>query len=314
VNETSATEGLAVDFPGSSPYVTSMGGTVLNGDAAATGSGSTWSTTQYWQGTSGSDVVGSALSYIPEAAWNDNSYGAFGGGGGGASSFFAKPAWQVETGAAGMTTSVPPDAARDVPDLALDGSDIHDAFLFCDDGFCTNGFRNASGYLDTAGGTSLDSQIFGGMLALVEQKIGSRLGNINPTLYALGNNAQYYNTTTGIGGSAFHDVTSGSNAMPCTAGTADCPNGGTIGYNAGTGYDLATGWGSVDLNNLATDWNLVTPLGPGSLGANLSATNLTTSLPHRCLEFPGYAHRFGNGLGRDPHRLRAVPGQQHSPG
>ena len=274
----SATEGLAVDFPASSPNVTGMGGTQFNGDAAATGSGSTWATTQYWTGTSGSDVISSARSYIPEAAWNDASAGYFGGGGGGASSFFAKPAWQVETGASGMTTQVSTDASRDVPDLALDASDVHDGLLYCVSGSCGNGFRIASGTyagdLTAAGGTSFDSQIFGGMLALVEQKLGSKLGNINPTLYALGNTTAYYNTASS---SVFHDVTSGSNAMLCTAGTTDCPNGGSIGYSAGTGYDLATGWGSVDLYNLASDWNLVTPLGSGSLGSNTSATTLVAS-------------------------------------
>jgi subtilase family serine protease len=274
----SATEGLAVDFPASSPYVTGMGGTMFNGDAEATGSGTTWGATQYWKGTSGSDVISSALMYIPEAAWNDAGYDEFGGGGGGASNFFTKPVWQVETGASGMTSLVPADGARDVPDLALNASDAHDPYLFCVQGSCGNGFRVASGEyvndLTPVGGTSCDSQIFGGMLALIEQKIGSRLGNINPTLYALGNKAAYYNPTSS---SVFHDVTAGSNAMPCTAGSADCPTGGSTGYSAGTGYDLATGWGSVDLTNLATDWTLVTPLGSGSLGTNLSATALAAS-------------------------------------
>jgi subtilase family serine protease len=277
----SATEGLAVDFPASSPYVTGMGGTQFNGDAEPTGSGTTWGATQYWKGTSGSDVISSALSYIPEAAWNDASAGYFGGGGGGASSFFPKPAWQVETGASGMTTLVSTDASRDVPDLALDASDVHDDLLFCVSGSCSDGFRIASGTyagdLNSAGGTSFDSQIFGGMLALIEQKTGAPakgLGNINPTLYALGNNAAYYNAASS---SVFHDVTSGGNAMQCTAGSSGCPTGGSIGYSAGTGYDLATGWGSVDLNNLANDWNLVTPLGLGSLGANLTATSLAAS-------------------------------------
>jgi subtilase family serine protease len=278
--ETSAIYGLAVDFPGDSPYVTAMGGTMFNGDAEATGTGSAWSATQYWKGTSGSDAISSALSYIPEAAWNDAPYGGFGGGGGGASAFFAKPAWQVETGASGMTTLVPPDAARDVPDLALTASGDHDAYILCVQGSCVNGFRaanNAGPVL--GGGTSFVAPTFSGMLALVEQKLGSRLGNINPTLYALGNST-YYNTTGSLptgGTSVFHDVTTGSNTMPCTAGSTDCPTGGSIGYSAGTGYDLATGWGSVDLNNLATDWTKVTPLGTGSLGSNLSATSLVAS-------------------------------------
>ncbi len=276
----SATEGLAVDYPASSPNVTAMGGTQFSGDAEATGSGTTWGATQYWKGTSGSDVIGSALSYIPEAVWNDAGAGYYGGGGGGASAFFTKPAWQIETGASGMTTQVPTDGSRDVPDLALDASDVHDSFLFCvgvaAGTSCGNGFRISptNNGLEAAGGTSLDSQIFGGMLALVEQKIGSKIGNANPTLYALGNKTAYYNPTSS---SVFHDVTAGSNAMQCTAGSKDCPNGGSTGYSAGTGYDLATGWGSVDLSNLATDWTLVTPLGSGSLAANTSTTTLAAS-------------------------------------
>jgi len=280
----SAIEGLAVDFPASSPYVTAMGGSMFNGDAAATCIGgvcndstpSDFAATTYWAGTpASSDVISSALKYIPEAAWNETAIvGYLAGGGGGASSFYAKPAWQVETGAAGMTTSVLPDGARDLPDLALNAAINHDPYLICYNGSCASGFRMTNGGLTIAGGTSCDSQVFGGMLALVEQKIGSRIGNANPTLYALGNNATYYNTTAS---SVFHDITTGNNAMPCTKGSVECANGGTIGYSAATGYDLATGWGSVDANNLANDWKLVTPLGLGSLGANLSSTALVAS-------------------------------------
>ena len=275
-----ATQGLAVDFPASSPNVTALGGTGFSGDGAGTGSGTTWGATQYWKGTSGSDVITSALSYIPEAVWNDASAGYFGGGGGGASAFFTKPAWQVETGASGMTSLVPADGARDVPDLALNASDTHDSFLYCvgvvSGVSCGNGFRISAtnNGLTVAGGTSFDSQIFGGMVALIEQKIGFKIGNANPTLYALGNNVAYYNPTAA---SVFHDVTSGSNAILCAAGSTGCPTGGSIGYAATTGYDLATGWGSVDLSNLANDWNLVTPLGSGSLAANTSTTNLVAT-------------------------------------
>ena len=279
----SAISGLTADFPSSSPYVTSMGGTEFSGDAEATGSGSTWAATQYWAGTSGADVISSALSYIPEAAWNDETVLAgysFGGGGGGSSAFFAKPAWQVGT---------PADGARDVPDISLDAAAAHDYLLFCiavAQGYsCTNGFRNAAGNVDgdkPVGGTSFDSQMFGGMLALIEQKISPTkgLGNINPTLYALANNSTYYSPGS-VSSSAnkyvFNDVTTGNNEMPCTAGSVDCTNGGTIGFNAGSGYDLATGWGSVNLNNLATYWTAVTPLSAGSLGANLTVTSLTAS-------------------------------------
>jgi hypothetical protein len=268
-----ATEGLAADFPGTSPYVTSVGGTMFN-------DGNTTGATNYWSSTNGTVGQGSALSYIPEAVWNDESLGQYGGGGGGASAFFIKPTWQVGTG-------VPVDGVRDVPDIALDASDAHDPLLFCVNVAqaysCTSGFRNAAGNLDggsPAGGTSFDSQIFGGMLALVEQKIGARIGNANPTIYALANNTLYYtpglNTVT-LPSIVFNDVTTGNNAMACSPGTPNCGNGGTEGFNAGTGYDLASGWGSVNLSNLANAWNLVKPLGAGSLGANTSVTTLAAS-------------------------------------
>jgi subtilase family serine protease len=268
-NGASAIEGLTVDFPASSPYVTGMGGTMFN-EGNATG------VTQYWNANSTSTVAnaGSAVGYIPEAVWNEDQPGSFfSAGGGGASAFFAKPAWQVEN-APGMSIVVTPDASRDLPDLSLTAAASHDPFLYCEQGSCASGFRTAAGNLTVAGGTSFDSQLFGGMLALVEQKIGGRIGNANPTIYALGNNAQYYNNTST---SVFHDITTGNNSNPCTAGTPTCPYGGTIGYNAAIGYDLATGWGSVDLNNLANAWKLVTPLGVGSLGPNISSTALSAA-------------------------------------
>lgn len=264
---TSASEGLAVDFPASSPYVTGLGGTMFN-DGTATGA------TNYWSAGNGT-TSGSALSYIPETVWNEDSAGSsFSAGGGGVSAFFTRPAWQVETGPPGMTTTVPADGSRDVPDLALDAASAHDQFLYCAQGSCVSGFRQANNNLTAAGGTSFDSQIFGGILALIEQKTGGRIGNANPTIYALGNKTAFYNNTST---SVFHDVTSGNNSSPCSAGTPNCASGGTIGFNAGVGYDLASGWGTVDVNNLASDWNLVTPLGVGTLGPNVSATALTSS-------------------------------------
>ncbi len=279
---TLAVEGLTADFPASSPYVTAMGGSMFN-------EGSTTGVTPYWLSpdttfTAGSAVPAadvSAKGYIPEAVWNEDSTAGSGAGGGGVSAFFAKPAWQVETGASGMTTTVPADSSRDEPDLALNAASEHDGMLFCVQGSCVVGFRATSGGgLTVAGGTSFDSQAFGGMLADIEQKVGPtvnngpRLGVVNPTLYALGNQVAYYNNTSS---SVFHDITVGNNSNPCGNGTPNCPNGGNIGYNAGTGYDLATGWGSVDLNNLATDWKLVTPESLGSNGTAISTTTLATT-------------------------------------
>ena len=250
---TSAVGGLAVDYPASSPNVTGVGGTMFN-----EGSGT------YFNATNG-NYLGSAISYIPETVWNEStsSSASLAASGGGASAFFVKPAFQTGTG-------VPNDSSRDVPDLALSSAASHDGYLICAPGYCLDGYRDASGFVDVIGGTSVASPTFAGMLALLEQKIQARIGNANPVIYGLANST--YST------SVFHDITSGNNGSPCTAGTPNCPNGGTIGYSAGTGYDLATGWGSVDAYNLVTDWLLATPTGVGSsIGQNASSTVMTAS-------------------------------------
>jgi len=269
----SASQGLTVDFPGSSPYVTSLGGTQLN-DGSGTGA------TQYWSNSEGSTTNGgSALGYIPEVVWNDTTSGGYGGTGGGPSQYFSKPAWQQGTG-------VPNDGSRDTPDISLSASDAHDQFLYCMNvsagTSCTTGFRAADTTVNVAGGTSISSQLFGGMLALIQQKTGgARLGNVNPLLYAFGNAAKYYTPGATILTNAnvvFNDITSGDNKMPCTVSTPNCPyGGGSMGFISGNGYDLATGWGSVNLINLANAWASATPLSSGSNGSAISSTKLVAS-------------------------------------
>jgi subtilase family serine protease len=224
---TSASQGLAVDLPASLPYVTGMGGTRF-----VEGSNSS----QYWNTTNNSSN-GSALSYIPGEGWNDTAANSdLSATGGGASSLFSKPSWQSGSG-------VPNDGHRDVPDLALNASADHDGYLMCTNGGCTNGFRAADNTLTVVGGTSAASPTFAGIVALLDQKTGSSQGNINSTLYGL----------AAASSSAFHDITTGNNIVPCTSGTKDCANG-SLGYSAGRGYDQVTGLGSVDAFNLATDW------------------------------------------------------------
>jgi len=230
---TVARQGLAVDLPAGSPYVTGIGGTTFN-----EGNGTYWSTTN-------NSLNGSALYYIPEVAWNDTTYEIANGGslsasGGGVSINFAKPSWQTGTG-------VPADGARDVPDVSFGASVNHDGFLICSNGDCVNGYRYTDSTLDVVGGTSIGVPLFAGMVTLLNQKMGVAQGNVNPRLYALSSQAPY----------VFHDITSGDNKVPCQAGTTDCPNGGTIGYTTGTGYDLVTGLGSVDGYNLVNNWSSV---------------------------------------------------------
>ncbi len=256
-NDYPAVDGLAVDFPGSSPYATSAGGSMFN-----EGSGT------YWNSNSSPSVnnAGSALSYIPEAVWNESSVtNGLAASGGGFSLYFAKPYWQVGS-------TVPQDFSRDVPDIALNAASNHDGTLYCVSGSCVNGtFRASDGQsLSVVGGTSVATPQFAGVLALVEQKIGSKIGNAGPGLYALANSTFY--------SSVFNDITTGNNTSACTAGTINCPAGGVLGYSAATGYDQATGWGSINASNLATDWNKVTPIPPvATIGQTISVTTLTTT-------------------------------------
>ena len=246
----SASKGLTVDVPATIPEITSVGGTEFTGDGAATVTGTAPNTcaqaTSFWSGTCAlTGPTATAQAYIPEMAWNNTvQAGQLDAGGGGASIFFAKPSWQTGPG-------VPSDGARDVPDVALNASDLHDPYLICSNGECVNGFRNpnstpTANTLDAVGGTSTGAPTFAGILALILQASGQTgLGNINPMLYSLAASSP----------GAFHDITSGDNKVPCTSGTKNCPAGTTkIGFSAGQGYDQATGLGSVDASALKTAW------------------------------------------------------------
>ena len=175
----------------------------------------------YWSPTNDPATQASAISYIPEKVWNES--GSLGSGlwasGGGVSTIYAKPSWQKGPG-------VPADGKRDVPDVSLSAAS-HDAYLV---------FIEGSLYL--VSGTSASSPSFAGLMALVVQKTASRQGNANPVLYTLANRQ----ATTG-GAVVFHDTTVGSNSVP-----------GVKGFNAGAGYDLATGLGSVDAATLVNHW------------------------------------------------------------
>jgi uncharacterized protein (TIGR03437 family) len=180
----------------------------------------------YWAATNASDSS-SALSYIPEIAWSP--------GGGGASAIFSKPSWQSGPG-------VPPDQARDLPDISMAAS-CHDALVVIYQGTTMNGCGTSASAPSMAGVVALlnHSLVNGGQLSR------PGLGNINPQLYRLAQSAP----------TAFHDITSGGNTVTCTQGSPECSSG-AFGYQAGPGYDLATGIGSIDVNNFVSQWSSAT--------------------------------------------------------
>jgi subtilase family serine protease len=284
---TTAIQGFAVDVPAAIPEVTGVGGSEFTGDGAGALTGTAPNTnanpTGFWSGTkNATDTISSALSYIPEMAWNDTTAGStFSATGGGVSTMFAKPSWQ--------TALTPNDGQRDVPDIALNASPNHDPTMICAQGSCVNGFRDASGNLSAVGGTSVGAPTFAGIVAILNQATQSGgLSNINKILY----------DPTMLTRSAFHDITSGNNMVTCKSGTpttgpaaARCPTTAPfqIGFIAGTGYDLVTGLGSIDANKLVTSWpgfvvvpgfsvgtTAVTVTAPGQAGTStitVSATN-----------------------------------------
>ncbi len=247
-----ATRGLSVIFPAVLPEVTGVGGTIF-----VEGTGSYW-------GATNSGTFGSALSYIPEAAWNESATSGLGSTGGGVSRLYPQPAWQNGAG-------VPSDNFRHVPDVSFTSAG-HDAYFIT--------YLN-SNYVSVSG-TSCGTPAMAAVVALLNhyqvtnkfQKTPG-LGNINPQLYRMAQAAP----------TAFHDVTTGNNQVQCAQGSPDCLTG-SLGYTAGAAYDMATGLGSIDTNVLVTQWNksvngvvvtLSTSVAKGTLNDTVQLTAMVTA-------------------------------------
>jgi hypothetical protein len=268
--------GLNVNGIASTPFNAAVGGTDFN-------QYNKWTT--YWNSTNDPTTQASAKGYIPETTWNDSCTNALavtlgygtteeqacnnpnmiqaggvnstaGSGGpsncvvnsqtlGSCSQGYAKPSWQSGAG-------VPNDNRRDLPDISLFASNgfLGSFYLICQQdqtgGACD--LNDFAGY----GGTSVASPTFAGIMSLVNQKTGTPQGVPGFALYKLVTKQA----------NVFHDVPSGSTiALPCIAGTPNCTvatpgdaYGVLSGYSTGTGYDLATGLGSVDAANLVNNW------------------------------------------------------------
>ena len=246
VPPTTQQSALAVDFPASSQYVTAMGGSEFPSANVCNLNCPTPNPfpSAYWQAANGTDVIGSALQYIPEQAWNDDSPpdnttnpptpASLSAGGGGISAFTARPSWQTTLPAGSASFA----AMRLVPDISLSASPNNAAYLYCSSdpslpvtGSCSNGFRDVNSVnLTAAGGTSFEAPIFAGLVAVINEKEKVEQGPLNQTLYSLAANSTTYK-------SAFHDITIGNNGCSA-AGSTVCSGSAMTQYPAATGYDL----------------------------------------------------------------------------
>jgi kumamolisin len=154
--------------------------------------------------------------YLKETAWGSPLDQS--GTGGGASQFYPAPAYQRnETQAAGH-------GMRQVPDVAAD-ADPATGFPIV--------FGGRSGQ---AGGTSAATPLWAATVALINQDLKNKglreVGFANPAIYWMGENSAKFSARP------FHDVATGNN----------------LAYDAGAGWDFATGWGSMDGAALDAAW------------------------------------------------------------
>jgi hypothetical protein len=201
------------DYPASSPYVTSVGGTELY-----TSPNTVWQNEVVWNGTAEDE----------------------GTTGGSPSKFEPIPSWQKNV--MGITNQV----YRGVPDIAFDASPDTGALITVD------GQANQQW-----GGTSLSAPLAAGMWARVLQADGTSLGFASPVIYSTAQSSEVNYADI------FHDITSGNNN----------------GYSAGFSWDYTSGWGSVVVNQFASQIATVNAGAQVVSFATLPALQVTTPIP-----------------------------------
>ena len=195
-----------VDWPSSDPLVTAVGGTQLA--LLSTG-----------QRTQADRVWNDSTNYALNNAFSGSPGPTALATGGGLSTVFARPSYQDSV--AGLV-----GAARGVPDISMSAA--------CSG--LVNTYQSFPG--EQAGwyvvcGTSEATPLFAGIVALADQLAGHSLGLINPALYAL----------SAARAPGLVDVTAGNNSVSFIQNNALVT---VKGFQAGPGYDLASGVGTVN--------------------------------------------------------------------
>jgi hypothetical protein len=213
----------------------------------------------------------SALGPPPtESVWNGTCQGAPCGGGGGISSFWTMPSYQsaapgaINSNSSGAPCNAPAGGdCREVPDVSSDADPATGLAVFYNGGW------------GGVGGTSAGGPLFAALTALANASsacAGSPIGFANPVLY--GSASHVYS-------SVFNDVTSGNNSI----------FGGGL-YPAGPGYDMASGLGSPQGAQLAT--NICAPqVAAGNPGTQTSTVGAGVNLAVGGSDSAGYPLTYG---------------------
>ncbi len=209
----------------------------------------------YVTGVGGTNLQLNAGAYGSESVWsnpNDTQRSPQGaGGGGGISNTFTQPSWQTGPGVSNQYSN----GNREVPDISADADPATGYSMYCT---VTNAGCPANGWL-TVGGTSASAPLWAGSMALINQYLQSQgkavVGFANPALYGLFNAQQQ--------SPAFHDVNTGNNLY----------------YPATNGYDMASGIGTPDVNNIAHDLALISGGGTPTPTPTSTPTPTPTSTP-----------------------------------
>ena len=152
---------------------------------------------------------------LDEVVWNE--FGSEGSGGG-YSVLFSEPYYQK---------GVVSGKQRGLPDISYSAAVYHGVLVYINIPGDPTGW-----YL--FGGTSAGSPQWAAILAITDQKAGRSLGFINRGLYQIGKSGKY--------GTGLNDVTVGNNSV-----VEDVP---VDGYEAGPGWDAASGLGSPKAEHL----------------------------------------------------------------
>ncbi|BCU71498.1 protease pro-enzyme activation domain-containing protein [Stygiolobus caldivivus] len=136
----------------------------------------------------------------------------YGGSSGGISIIEPKPWYQW-----GLPTPASYPNGREVPDISANADVYPGIYIIC-----------PFNITEIIGGTSEASPLLAGMTVTLDSYLHKKLGMLNPVIYELASNSSIYSKV-------FYPITFGYN----------------IPWTANYGYNLVTGWGSINLGNLA---------------------------------------------------------------